>query len=171
MSFDQLWARGEWREPLQKLIYLYVEANDRPPDVGLVLAQAALEQMAWHLLVNDRRVLSRGGFAKLSAADQLRRLVKTCVIPLDTSSALKHLAGVKTTGTQHADGPYWIARLRNDFVHPPRGGQSARTSGRIVDAWLLSVWYLELALLSLMGYSGEYRSRLNSGEVSRLPWS
>ena len=93
VSFDQLWARGEWREPLQKLIYLYVEANDRPPDVGLVLAQAALEQMAWHLLVNDRRVLSRGGFAKLSAADQLRRLVKTCVIPLDTPSALKTSGG------------------------------------------------------------------------------
>ncbi|MGO9180061.1 MAG: hypothetical protein ACLQHS_12510, partial [Candidatus Limnocylindrales bacterium] len=167
-GFDKLWARSEWREPLRKLIYLYVEANDRPPDVGLVLAQAALEQMAWNLLVNDRQVLSRTGFDKLSAADQLRRLVATSGIPLDTPSTLRHLAGMNTPD---ADGPYWVTQLRNDFVHPPRGGQSARTSGRIVDAWLLGVWYLELALLRLMDYSGEYRSRLNSGEVSRVPWS
>ena len=127
--------------------------------------------MAWHLLVNDRGVLSRGAFKNLKAAGQLRRLVKDSGIPLDTPSDLKRLTGMTTGGRQPIDGPDWIAQLRNDFVHPPRGGQSARTSARMVDAWLLSMWYLELALLSLMDFKGDYRSRLNAGEVSRLPWS
>ncbi|MGD0863392.1 MAG: hypothetical protein ABSA21_11635 [Candidatus Limnocylindrales bacterium] len=171
VGFDRLWAKGVWREPLKLLIYLYVNANAGPPDIGLVLAQAALEQMAWHLLVNDRKVVSADGFGKLPAADQLRLLVSSCGIPLDTPSSLQDLAAMRTQGRQVTDGPDRIARLRNDFVHPPSGGSSARTHGRIVDAWRLSLWYLELALLSLMGQSGTYRSRLNSGEVSSLPWS
>jgi hypothetical protein len=127
VSFDQLWARGEWREPLQKLIYLYVEANDRPPDVGLVLAQAALEQMAWHLLVNDRRVLSRGGFAKLSAADQLRRLVKTCVIPLDTPSALKTSGGREDAWHTGRRRTILDSSLTQRF-RPPAARRSVRTN-------------------------------------------
>jgi hypothetical protein len=170
-GFDRLWAKELWREPLQKLIYLYVNANAGPPDVGLVLAHAALEQMAWHLLVNDRKVLSPEGFSKLPAADQFRLLVSTCGIPLDTPSALRELAAMRTQGRPVTDGPDRIARLRNDFVHPPRGGASARTHGRIVDAWRLSIWYLELSLLSLIGQTGSYRSRLTAGEISSLPWS
>jgi hypothetical protein len=127
--------------------------------------------MAWHLLVNDRKVLSADGFAKLPAADQLRLLVSTCGILLETPSALQQLAAMRTQGRQGTDGPDRIAWLRNDFVHPPRGGSSPRTHDRIVDAWLLSVWYLELALLSLMGQSGTYLCRLTSGEISSLPWS
>ena len=127
--------------------------------------------MAWHLLVNDRKVLSPEGFSKLPAADQFRLLVSTCGIPLDTPSALRELAAMRTQGRPVTDGPDRIARLRNDFVHPPRGGASARTHGRIVDAWRLSIWYLELSLLSLIGQTGSYRSRLTAGEISSLPWS
>ena len=45
----------------------------------------------------------------------------------------------------------------------------------LLEAWQLATWYLELAVLRLLGYEGEYLSRLRWGgwdfDTDSLPWS
>jgi hypothetical protein len=41
------------------------------------------------------------------------------------------------------------------------------------EAWQLSLWYQELALLYLVDHNGEYRNRMAAeavGEVDKTPW-
>lgn len=165
-------ADPRWREPIDRLIYLYLEANDRAPDVGMTLAQAALEHMAWLVLVNDRRLLTEEGFGKLAAADQLRLLVATLGIPFAVPGSLAALARLTRPGKALTDGPDRITYIRNAFVHPPRGGRRSPTSSEVVvDAWKLSLWYVELGILALLGFRGGYRNRLDGGNREPVPWS
>jgi len=43
------------------------------------------------------------------------------------------------------------------------------------EAWYLALWYVELALLKLLGYDGQYNNRLNldgwEGEYASVPWA
>jgi hypothetical protein len=67
------------------------------------------------------------------------------------------------------DGPNRIASVRTAFVHPKR--RAARTTSSLtVNAWRLSQWYLEIGLLSLMGYPGDHRNRLVM-EATKVPWA
>jgi hypothetical protein len=164
-------SKPEWREPIDRLIYMYVEANDRPPDVGITLAQAALEHMAWLVLVNDRRLISEEGFGKLAAADQLRLLVATLGIPYAMPGSLPALASLTRPGKALTDGPDRITYIRNAFMHPPRGGRRNPASSEVVvDAWKLSLWYVELGILALLGFRQGYRNRLEGGDRQRVPW-
>jgi hypothetical protein len=108
-------------------------------------------------------------FKKLSAGDQIRQVVELCRLPVDTPPSLPALAALQTPNRQVTDGPDRISYVRNAFVHPKRGAHRS-TSALTVDAWRLSQWYLEVGLLSLMGYSGNYKNRVLT-EVTRVPWA
>lgn len=45
----------------------------------------------------------------------------------------------------------------------------------LLEAWQLAAWYLELAVVRLLGYEGEYVSRLRLegwiGDTEIVPWS
>jgi hypothetical protein len=73
-----------WQEALRHALYWYVRADTNlvGPDGGCFLLQAALERLAWHLLVRDRKILSEDGFSRLPAADQLRLLLSALKVPL-----------------------------------------------------------------------------------------
>ena len=66
--------------------------------------------------------------------------------------------------------------VRNKVVHPPDKIQSVEwPSGKeLFEAWQLATWYLELGILRLLEYRGNYTSRLQlggwSGRVKPVPW-
>jgi len=42
------------------------------------------------------------------------------------------------------------------------------------DAWNLGLWYLEMSMLAICGYSGSYGNRLKRrwvGEIEKVPWT
>ena len=44
----------------------------------------------------------------------------------------------------------------------------------VFQAWQLSLWYQELALLFLLDHQGEYRNRITAGwlgQVETVPWA
>src|SRR5213594_4444443 len=79
-GFMKIWANILWRKPLQDALYWYLGASDRRVgigvDAGLILAQTALELLAWTYCVLDRKMISAAAFQprRLSAADKLRLL-------------------------------------------------------------------------------------------------
>lgn len=174
-DFMQLIMKSpEWKDAIQVAIYWYVRADTNfvGPDGACVLLQAALERLAWHVLVRDQHSLSEDGFSKLPAADQLRLFLSMLSIPLQLPPGLLKLhKAAKAFNWQ--DGPQAFVEIRNRIVHPPKGGRQA--SGLpYYDAYRLSKWYLELAILSACGYKGVYsnrtRERLWIGEVEPVPW-
>lgn len=171
-AFDGLvpkWADGHKREVFRRVVYLLTDANRRGIEPGLIAAQSALEILAWQILVNERKAISREGFDKLPAADVVRLLLTVSDIPLGIPvelSAMAAYAKLKST----PDGPQTLTLIRNSWVHPPRS-TFTRGGPEIGDAWLLALWYIDLVALRWLGYSGNYSPRVRPGLVEAVPWA
>ena len=67
--------------------------------------------------------------------------------------------------------------VRNKVVHPPNNIRSIEwpSGNELFEAWQLTMWYLELSILRLLGYRGNYTSRLQlhgwSGRTEPVPWT
>lgn len=172
-GFWRKWKEDPWTSTLSDVIYWYCRSIPAlsGTDGSIILAQTGLEWLAWTYLVESNKSLSQDGFGKLSAADQIRLLLAQCEIPLGVPASLPALSSFSRRYT--LDGPGAITEVRNSIIHP-KPKRALHHSEAIVDTWRLSLWYFELVLLSLFGYSGEYANRLRHhsvGEVEKVPWS
>src|ERR1700686_2583666 len=76
-GFWRLMEDPVWRNAVRTAVYWYVRAdtNHVGPDGAIILMQAALERLAWHVLVQQHRVVSEEVFSrKLPTADRIRLL-------------------------------------------------------------------------------------------------
>lgn len=168
-------ADAAWQEALRHALYWYVRADTNlvGPDGGCFLLQAALERLAWHVLVRDRQSLSEDGFSRLPAADQLRLLLSAMNLPLAIPRGLRELEKVGK-GLNWTDGPQAFVGVRNELVHPPKLKRKP-IKLPYYEAYTLGKWYVELVLLSACGYEGKYSNRTNLrrslGEVEDVPWT
>jgi hypothetical protein len=153
-GFWRKWNDDTWTSTLSAVIYWYCRSNPAlsGTDGSLILAQTGLERLAWTYLVESKKSLSHDGFGKLSAADQIRLLLSQCGIPLEVPGNLSALSAFSRK--YNLDGPGAITEVRNGIVHP-KPKRALDDHAAVVDTWLLSLWYFELILLSLFGYSGE----------------
>jgi hypothetical protein len=167
-GFWQKWNDKLWGPALRAVIYWYCHSNRAQGGVdgAIILAQTALERLAWAFLVESKG-LSSDGFKKLDAHDKIRLLAAQCGIPLEVPETLSSLQ--KVARKFGLDGPGVVTEARNSIVHPAHK-RASDYSDTIPEAWLLSLWYIELILLFLFGYSGEYRDRLG-GQIRRVPWA
>jgi hypothetical protein len=192
-GFFQLWR--EWSDLANIVLNEYLESNagGRFAEHSILLAQIALEMIAWTLLVEKESVISKEGFDKLPASDKLRLLLSKLGIPReippscydcqppysqrDASSLLPNLFQLaKDSQLKWVDGPHALTELRNGIAHPKKlqrvlgANHEARCEAR-----RLGLWYLELVLLALMNYQGCYANRLiiprHEGTNDRVPWS
>lgn len=174
-GFVSLWMNKLWQKPLSDALYWYLGACDRRVgigvDTGLILAQTALELLAWTYCVRDRKMISETGFQrKLSAADKLRLLASSLDIPLAVPSNLSALHG--RPGKKWLDAMDAITGIRNSLIHP--SAHQPVLDFTYFEAWKLSLWYIDLVLLRLCGHTGEYANRLHqqwTGQVEPVPWS
>lgn len=174
-GFMSLWANKMWHQPLIHSLYWYLGACDLRVgigvDSGLILAQTALELLAWTCCVLDRKMVSPRAFKRggLSAADKLRLLASSLGIPKDIPSNLSALHGKK--GNKWTDGMEAVTGIRNSLVHPD--SQEMLPNASYVEGWELSLWYIDLVLLRLCGHQGKYANRLSRrwrGTVESVPW-
>lgn len=176
--FASRWQQSdEWKECLQAVIYWYRQANTsgRSPsiDSAIILAQVALERLAYHYIVIDRKMISGKGFDDLRASDRLRMLFSICGIPneiTDTALNIRQANERFQKSSKWVDAPHAITDIRNSLVHPVN---KKDVRNCYVDAWKLSLWYLELSVLALCGYDGTYTCRLTARYVTdskKVPW-
>jgi hypothetical protein len=173
-GFRALWTNPIWRQPLAHAIYWYLGACDRRVgvgvDTGLVLAQTALELLAWTHCVSDQKMVSAKAFKRggLAAADKLRLLASSLGIPKEIPPELPALKQKK----EWTDGMEAVTGIRNSLVHPGTGTELPEHS--YFEGWKLSLWYIDLTLLRLCGHSGSYANRLKrrwAGQIEPVPWS
>jgi len=175
-GFYALWNNDSWKKHLRKTLYWYLAANERGTgigvDAGIILAQTALEHLAWVHCVEHHKIVSKKAFKPrgLSAADRLRMLASTLGIPVEIPPTMRALHGRQ--GNNWRDIPDAVTWIRNALVHPCE--KKPPPEGSYYEAWHLSMWLLDLTLLHLCGHEGDYGNRLvkrYAGTVEQVPWS
>jgi hypothetical protein len=151
-------------------------------DIGIIVAQSALERIAYRYIVKEKGMISPKGFKELWASDKLRLLLTTLGIPVEIPPLLSRLvefAKEKKIGNL----PHAITEIRNSCIHAEHNRCDFEDSKPMNDIqqWHLEtcragLWLLELVILRLCGYSGTYSNRLNPkpryvGQVEKVPWS
>jgi len=69
------------------------------------------------------------------------------------------------------DAPRALTEVRNSLVHP--GKRHRKFKKAHFEAWNLGLWYLEMSILAVCGYSGTYHNRLKHRSAERIenvPW-
>jgi hypothetical protein len=173
-GFVARWQDETWRDAVKTVIHLYIESNKQAGALNgsVVLTQTALELLSWVYFVQEKQRLSSDGFKRLPASDQLGLLISEAGIPLDIPACLSDLSRVARE--LNLNGPEALAETRNSIVHPGHK-QKDKLASVMFEVWNLGLWYIELILLHLFGFGGEYANRLKPdqsiGEVELVPWA
>jgi hypothetical protein len=178
-EFWHLWHRPTSRETLQRTIHWYVVANESSSaETGLVLAQLALDRLAWEIVFggstaqmtpNQRRYTS----ARITAL--INRFAIPSAIPARSGKLLELAFRDHPQDPQLRTGPVALSSARNAIVHPDWNADPQTAEAAVLEARNLALWYLELSLLAWMKYTGDHQWRLReaqvTGEVEPVPWA
>ena len=177
-GFLNQWQNKIWNESVETAIYWYLRSNTREggTDGAIILAQTALELLAYTYFVEDKKIWSYVDFKGKSAADKIKLLLSSLDIPLDIPSYLRKL--FKLGNKFNWNGPQAFSEVRNFLVHP---GQKRKRLAKVkaplplIEVWKLGLWYIELVLLHLFEHTGVYAERLKDGhrlgDVVPVPWA
>ena len=140
----------------------YLESNAQEAShTSIVLNQAALERLTVET-VGERAKKEMEG-------DWIARALGNVQADVRIPTPFKEALGTKT----FKHGPHALVDLRNGLVHARmKNGIFSAEAQR--QARKLGLWYTELLLLKLFGYSGLYSNRLTrkwTGDVETVPWA
>lgn len=151
--------------------------SDQVVDVRVPIACGALELLAWWLLPRHG-VIDESDLDNLKAGTAVRRLLEWAGIPEGVPEHLEALSARRDVlGQRGWGGPEVVFNVRNRLIHPPKNRADPEWPGHdvLVESWQLSLWYLQLAILRLLDYSGEYRTALHFGgseaATEPVPWA
>ncbi|MFT5661227.1 MAG: hypothetical protein ACI9TV_001873 [Sulfurimonas sp.] len=174
--FMNLWEKDNWKTTIKEIIYWYLNANDssRGIDAGLILTQAALERLSFEYVVNEKKLLSAKGFKDIWASDKFRLLFSSLDIPIKIDESLINFTK-SAKEYSWLDIPHGLTEIRNSLIHPEHKKHGKITTSLFLEAWNISLWYLEMSLLAICGYSGTYANRLTVqryvGTVEKVPYN
>ena len=177
-TFCRMYKDKTFREPLVVVLHWYRHCNTQSSgkEGSLVLGMAALDLLSALVVVDRCRSMPANRHDKLRAADKLRALLKALGVPADIPARYSSLAAFARQNDK-ADSCETLAEFRNGFVHPNEKRRNIVLRGDALasfEAWQLSLWYQELALLYLLDHQGQYRNRTTAawvGQVEQVPWN
>ena len=177
-AFCRMYNDGTLREPLVVALHWYRHCNTQSsgPEGSLVLGMAALDLLSALVVVDRCRSMTANRHDKLGVAEKLRLLLKALGVPADIPPRYATLAAFARQNDK-ADSCEALAEFRNGFVHPNEKRRNIVLRAADLasfEAWQLSLWYQELALLYLLDHQGLYRNRTTAewvGQVEPVPWS
>lgn len=148
-------------------------------DVRVPVACTGLELLSWAVLRRQGWITQdTSSSRKLDTAARLRLLLAWAGVSADIPDGFDALlARKKALGKPDDGGPETLHNVRNAVIHPLRKLEDPEwpDSDELFEAWQLSTWYLQLCLLRVLGYEGDYWSRLrlarSSLDVEPVPWA
>lgn len=142
---------------------------------AIILGLTALDLLGAMVVVDRAAAMSASKYDNLPAKQKLAQLLDVMKVPTAIPAKLSQLAAfAATNGWQTACET--LAEIRHGYVHSNKKRRQVVLSApnlATFEAWQLSLWYQELALLYLLDHAGEYRNRLTAewlGEVETVPW-
>ena len=160
---------------------LLLTANDAsgglPLDVRIPVVASGLELMAWSVLQHCGWLTSHTANSRqLQARARLRLLLKWAGVPTELPHGFSALRR-RALEQREPEGPELVFWLRNRLVHPPKSATDPDwpKGDEMIEGLTLALWYLELSILRVLGYQGEYVSRLVQrgweGDTTKVPWT
>lgn len=146
-------------------------------DVRIPIACIGIELLAWAALprwagVEEEKV------DDLKAGPATRLLLEWADIPTEIPSSFPALESRREALRQRGwGGPEVLFNVRNRLVHPPKSRDDPEWPGHevMIEAWQLATWYLQLVILRLLDYQGDYRTALVLGgsemRSEPVPWA
>lgn len=175
-GFMRLWTDEYWSGTFQQAIYWYLYASNSNMEAGVILTQIVLENLSLDYVINECKTINGEVFSRKYAFDKFKFFFDSLCIPDcitdDTPNLKKLVEEFKLKECRWKDASYAIVRVRNSLVHPDKKNRG-QFEDVMFDTWNLGLWYLELSLLWLCGYSGTYCNRLTAkcvGEVEEVPY-
>lgn len=152
-----------WQQTLPRLLQWYLSAKSEGfVENRIVSVHAALVKLAWKVLVEEEKILSAQEFERFPVDMQIRRLLQFCTIPTAIPRHTIRVGG-------YADGPQLIAAYYKETIHANRRNLQTLNDWDKEAILQLGIQYLELVLLHLMGYTGQYMNLLVGGERTGRP--
>lgn len=162
-SFCNLWSNESDRECLKTVLHWYVEANlnSAYSEGSIVLIQNALELLFHWFIAEKKRYVNQSDADNISASVKIGFLLSSLQImpdiPIEFVGLIEYAKKYSIT-----NGPEVFIKIRNCIVHPSLKKRKTlkELEGRaIFEARELGIWYVEIILLKLMNYNGEYQNR------------
>jgi hypothetical protein len=162
---------------MHRVLYWYSRSNANRigVDGALILTQCALELLSWFVIVKRTRALSEGGYGQLAdASEKVRLMLSLLGIPAPLPPGLTKLAALNREWKNVAEA---IVKGRNYLVHPTQSRSGKLTETKKYpwyELWVLGRWVLELVILRLLDYKGDYLNRTRLMEfqrMERVPWA
>jgi hypothetical protein len=148
-------------------------------DVRVPVACSGLELLSWAILRRHGWITQgTSSSRKLDAAARLRLLLTWAGISPDLPDGFSALlARQRSLGQPDDGGAETLHNVRNAVIHPPKRLDDPEwpSIDELFETWQLSTWYLQLSLLRVLRYGGDYWSRLRLGrssfDVEPVPWA
>ena len=170
-GFWRLYDESNWRDTICTVIDWYLNSNNSPFHVGIILAQAALESMCYKIVKKNKSAekLLRTSLEKIGINNEIPESFQDLK---NFSIQRVHQRKVQESRFYRGDGPEAIVEIRNDLIHKEKryGRLSAEAQ---MDTLRLSLWYLEVILLRKFEYCGQYMNRLrvtDENPFENVPW-
>lgn len=178
-EFRRLWSSSTWNEPLRELVHWYIEANLHAGALegGLILGHTALELLACMHVVVDKKLVPIKPFNDLHSPQRLEMALGHLKIPVALPVELPGVARLATLKGL-TSGPQVLSKVRNALVHPTPTNRNFLAQATKRDRYelvQLCLSYLELGILAVLDYQGEYVTRLKAGvtmaeATTKVPW-
>jgi hypothetical protein len=180
-TFRKLWEDANGKTFLQSAIHWYIEANNRAAytEGSIILAQTALELLYNWILIENKKLLLGKDAENLSASNKIRLLLAHLSVTTEVPTSFVHLKEFVAESNEITDAPEAIVQIRNAIVHSQFEKRKKLTSIHLLakhQALQVSLWYIELALLSALGYSETYYNRCSPSlflmaKYENVPWA
>lgn len=162
-----------YSEAMRQAIDWYLQSFDGLTlENNLIAIQICLETLSYIVLVEQENFLTDDEFDKNLSTKNIRMLLNTCNIPYGKNDLFLFDNYIND---RFDDGVDLLIYYRNKIVHPTR--KRNRATITVEDVWniiQIGTRYIELVILNIIGYKGEYSNRLLDrayGEVELVPWN
>ena len=178
-EFCTAWEHQDLGDPFRMALDWYRQCNAQSGGVrgALILGLTALDLLGWLIVVDHAGKMTAAQYDKHNnARERLTALLEVLNVHPDIPKKYENLAALASANKWNGDVCKALTEIRHGFVHPTpeRRKVVLRASDAAFEAWQVSLWLQELALLYLLKHHGSYtnRSRARSvGETEPVPWN
>lgn len=171
-AIDDHWPDQYWERLLHTSTHYYLDASHGLVNRQVIMAGALLELIGWHVVVEERKLLSAKGYDRLETSDRLRMTLRLMDYPLEIPSDLRALLRFAKPTWDIATA---LAEVRHSVVHARRHQSSWEMDSAVwADVACLSQETCNVALLFLLGYRGRYVNQITAqfaADDGPVPWS
>ena len=143
---------------------------------AIILGLAALEVLGSILVVNQKKLMNYANYDKLSAACKLTVLLHAIGVQAKIPEQQANLVNFASK-QKWKDATAALTGIRHGYVHAKKSRRDVVLSASNLatfEAWQLSLWFQELAILHLLNHHGEYVNRIAAEwfhQVEKVPWA